>query len=172
VPWDMLDADGARQDMLIYANGSSAKLRQARTFIFPRNAVRHTSVLSEFGIKAYRAARQRSICSTLIDTLNPWLATEGFLPKSNPQPLPAGYFVNWRFGKRRLIPTSWTIFQSLQLIRSCAQNSGVAHFWLHPENIVSSPSTLSILKAICIETSRLRDSGKIEVKTQLELVST
>jgi hypothetical protein len=44
----------------------------------------------------------------------------------------------------------------------------VAHFWTHPENVVTQPRTLGNFKAIVEEVARARDRYGISVQTQLE----
>ncbi len=166
VPWRDLTLAAAKLEMKIYTDCASLVQNRARTFIYPRNAIAHTGVLANAGIIAYRAARQHSITTALKDTLNPFPGADHLLGKADPQPIAAGHFINWRYGKRKRIPKVWSIFQGIQLIRNSIQSSGVAHFWLHPENLVSAPDTLDILYAIFREARIQQDKGRLQIETQ------
>jgi peptidoglycan/xylan/chitin deacetylase (PgdA/CDA1 family) len=138
------------------------------TVIFPRNEVAHLDALDQAGCLGYRAARPaRSRVASLASEF--WIAT-----KSDPadpgverlKVIPAGQFINWMSGPRRLVPTALTRLRARQIIAHAAATNGVAHFWTHPENIASNPPTLANLIAIVEECVRARDAGKIRVVDQ------
>ena len=76
-------------------------------------------------------------------------------------------FINWRSGARKLVPTAVTRRRARNLLGDAVRTGGVAHFWLHPENIASAPATLANLEAVVSEIVRMRDAGQIRVETQL-----
>lgn len=164
VPWTTLTRDQARREL------EMTPPEHRRTMVYPRNDIAHVDLLAEYGCKAYRghrsfASRARSLLSEF-DLGTP----------SQPMPavsagraveLPSGVFVNWRSGPRKLVPTAVTRRRARNLLRDAARTGGVAHFWLHPENIATAPATLANLEAVVREIVRLRDAGRIRVETQL-----
>jgi hypothetical protein len=42
----------------------------------------------------------------------------------------------------------------------------VVHLWFHPHNLITGPSTATLLEAVLSEVATLRDAGKIQVLTQ------
>jgi hypothetical protein len=171
VPWSDLSLAAAKLEMKIYTDCESSVRNRAKTFIYPRNAVFHSELIADAGMIAYRAARLHSKVSILSDLLNPSPRADQHLSTSDPLAIAAGYFVNWRYGKRQYIPKAWSIYQGIQLIRNSIKSSGVAHFWLHPENLVSAPDTLEILTAIFDEARSQRENGKANIQTQYTYAS-
>ena len=45
---------------------------------------------------------------------------------------------------------------------------GIVHYWLHPENVATAPSTLGVLRSIVGIAARSRDAGYCEVLTQAD----
>ncbi len=164
VPWSDLTRDQAWREMEL------APPEHRQTMVFPRNVVAHLDVLAEFGCKAYRghrqfASRAQSLLSEFdIDTPSQPMPDAA---NSSPVELPSGIFINWRSGPRKLVPPAVTRRRARNLLDDAARTRGVAHFWLHPENISTAPSTLANLEGIVAEIVRFRDAGQIRVATQL-----
>jgi hypothetical protein len=164
VPWPMLTRDQARRELAM------ARPEHLRTMVYPRNQIAHADLLAEFGCKAYRGHRRfPSRAHSLLSEFD--LGTP-----SQPMPaagnggaleLPSGVFVNWRSGPRKLVPTAVTRRRARNLLHHAARTGGVAHFWLHPENIATAPATLANVEAVVAEIVRLRDAGQICVETQI-----
>jgi hypothetical protein len=53
------------------------------------------------------------------------------------------------------------------LLEDAARSGGVAHFWIHPENIATHRSTLANFAAIVEEMARARRDGRVEIRTQI-----
>lgn len=160
-PWNNFSEDDARFEMSLLPPPSGS------TFIFPRNQVAHLTVLREFGIRGYRmATRLRPRTVSLARELNVFANAEVIPAPAGLQPIPAGYFINWRSGLRKLIPPQITRARARHILEDAAREGKVAHFWTHPENIATAPATLANLTAVIGEVSRLRDAGKIEILTQ------
>jgi hypothetical protein len=109
--------------------------------VYPRNLVGHTDLLASHGSEGYRTARRRSRAASLLSEFNVFEA---------PERTPAV-----------------TGARATRLLQRAAANDGVVHYWLHPENIASAPSTLRLLKMLVREVARVRDAGHCEVMTQL-----
>ena len=65
--------------------------------------------------------------------------------------VPPGYFLNWRSGARRLVPRWATRWRWRSIIEDAVNNDRVAHVWLHPHNIITSPETLELLDFLLVE---------------------
>jgi hypothetical protein len=99
---------------------------------------------------------------------NPFVRAEPSPPPAPLQPIPGGYFINWLWGLRRIVPKAVTRHRARRVLHDAARNGGVAHFWTHPENIAAAPSTLGNLSAILEEAVSLRRQGLIEIVTQID----
>ena len=161
-PWDCMTREQALYEISL--------ISQARrsTFIYPRNGIAHTDLLATHGFLGYRLARVRGRIASLASEFNPSQKAEAQTPPAPLQPIPAGYFINWLSGARRLVPPALTRLRARRLLEHAAATGGVAHFWTHPENIASAPATLQNLTAIVEEAVELRKSGKIEILTQID----
>ena len=80
------------------------------TFIYPRNQICYPAQLAPAGILAYRGrpAYGHSRPLNLLHEFNLWAGGET-IRRTKPQVLPAGHFLNWRAGPRRLVPTAVTV---------------------------------------------------------------
>ena len=85
---------------------------------------------------------------------------------SGPVPIPAGYFVNWQNGLRRMVPSAISDRRFDNILGDAEKSGGVVHFWLHPENIASAPATLGLLRTMARHVARSREAGRCEVLTQ------
>lgn len=164
-PWTDMSRDQARYELSIVPRPRGG------TFIYPRNAVAHLDVLEEAGFAGYRLAPPRtSRVRSLAREANLLTPAEPLPAPAGLQPIPAGHFINWVSGLRRLVPPALTRLRARKILERAARSGGVAHFWTHPENIASAPGTLANLRAVLEEAAELRRQGRIEVMTQIELV--
>ena len=160
-PWDLMDTSQARFEL------SLAPATGRRTFVFPRNKVAHVALLEQAGFKGYRLCPPpRSRVASLASEFDKSVLADRHPPIGHPQPIPAGYFINWRSGLRKIVPPAWTRLRARNILQNAALSNGVAHFWTHPENIASAPSTLANLRAILEEAVILRATGQIVCLTQ------
>jgi peptidoglycan/xylan/chitin deacetylase (PgdA/CDA1 family) len=167
VPWTSMDRERAKMEMAIF-DGLDGPVRKSRTFVYPRNLVAHSDVLAERGFAGYRAARRdRSRAASLISEFNVWQTPDHADHRDRIVNIPAGFFVNWRHGLRSLVPPSVTRLRARRLLDAAARSNGVVHYWLHPENIVSAPATLELLRMLIREVAEAREAGRCEVLTQL-----
>lgn len=171
VPWIRCDRSFFEEELSLLPEISGAVAR-SRTFVFPRNEVAHVDLLSSAGFAGYRTGRaRRSRAHSLLAEFDlrsqaerdPLPAGEG------PVAIPAGYFVNWRSGARRLVPM-WVTQSRFDHLLDSSTRGGIVHAWLHPENIASAPETLALLRLIIRSVAERRDAGKCIVLTQLDYV--
>jgi len=167
VPWGSIDRAFAAAEMEMLEALSSA-IRNATTFIYPRNQVAHTDVLAEAGFEGFRLAPPpRSRLRSLLSELNVFSAPEaGSKAEGGPVRIPGGYFVNWQSGLRRVVPRSVSRARAKRMLAEAARDGRVVHYWTHPENIASAPDTLRLLRGIVAMAARARDAGRCEILTQ------
>ena len=84
---------------------SLAPIAGVKTFVFPRNLIAHQSILLDYGIEGYRNARRMtSRLHSLASELNVFEKPDTHAARSDLIAIPAGSFINWLHGVRRLIP--------------------------------------------------------------------
>jgi hypothetical protein len=167
VPWTAMDESFAEAEMAMF-DALEGPVRKSRTFVYPRNLVAHAEVLARHGFVGYRTARpSRFRALSLLSEFN--LLEQPARPEraDGIVRIPAGFFLNWRSGLRRLVPPVVTRLRARRLLAAGAASGAVVHYWLHPENIASAPSTLELLRSLVHEVARSRDAGDCEVMTQL-----
>ena len=52
------------------------------------------------------------------------------------------------------------------MIGNARLRGGVAHFWLHPHNLITSPSTKNLFRKLCAEVAVQRETSSLLVKRQ------
>lgn len=160
VPWPELSTAQAQAEL------EFAPPHMRQTLVFPRNKVAHLDVLQRCGCLGYRSARPaQARWASLASEFNVNPASEAAAAGETPLKIAAGIFINWRNGLRAAVSPAITRLRARRLLRHAAQNDGVAHFWIHPENIASRPSTMENLKAVVQEIAAARDAGRIRVET-------
>ena len=167
VPWTSVDSAFAEAEMRLFRRLEGAVL-DSRTFVYPRNLVDHEDVLARHGFAGYRTARPgRSRLASLLAEFNIFEAPDRAVPKRDIVPIPPGFFLNWRSGVRKRVPARVTQMRVRRLLARAWRTDGVVHYWLHPENVVSAPATLDLIRMLASEVAAARDAGRCEVMTQL-----
>jgi peptidoglycan/xylan/chitin deacetylase (PgdA/CDA1 family) len=165
IPWDSMTREQARGEMLVLQE-MAAPVRAATTFVYPRNRVAHADLLAEFGIAGYRQSPPpKSRLASLLSEFDIFTRPEGDSRPGRPQPIPAGHFVNWQSRTRRIVPIPLSALRADRMLKQ-ADGGGIVHFWLHPENVVTAPRTLVLLRKILELVARYREAGRCEVLTQ------
>lgn len=171
VPWGSKERDFFLEEMSLLDQLEPA-ISRAKTFIFPRNEVAHVDVLAEAGFEGFRTARPgRSRFRSLLSEFNILTAPETDpLLQAPPSPveIPAGYFLNWPNGLRKLVPRSVTRRRVKQMLKAGERRNATVHLWFHPENIASAPAMLTTLRAVLEDVAQARERGACEVLTQLD----
>lgn len=171
VPWGSINRDFASAELKLFDALSSA-IKDSKTFIYPRNQVAWTDLLSKVGIEGFRLAPPaRSRAMSLLSEFNIVAQPEKDPPRASenePQAIPAGFFVNWKFGLRNLVPQCVTALRFRQMLLKADRLDGLVHLWLHPENISMAPATLDLLRELVVTVATFRESGRCNVITQLE----
>ena len=169
-PWDRMDEAFVADEMALYRE-LEGPVGRSRTMVFPRNRVAHADKLPSIGIEGYRLAPgRRSRLRNLAGEFNIFEHAEPDPARTGrgPAPIPAGYFVNWRSGARRLVPKAITERRFANILANADAEAGISHFWLHPENIASAPDTLAVLRGMVRQVAHARDAGRCIVQTQAD----
>ena len=165
-PYDQMTAD----DVLF--EHSLVDSTAGQTFIFPRNRVHHVQILDTLGIAGYRAFAQRGKIGRLLGEFNINECSEATLAIEAGRivPIPAGHFVNWKSGARKIVPVGISRMRAAHMLDHAVKTGGIVHFWTHPENIASAPATLDVLAAIVEEAALRAYRGEIVLETQRDYV--
>ena len=167
VPWDAMDQNALTDEIQIY-RALEGPVRNSRTMVYPRNRVAFTHILPSMGIGGFRMARVRSRPLSLASEFNIFARPESdpVQAPTGPVAIPAGNFVNWRHGLRRLVPTALSLKRFSNLLDNAERTGRVVHYWLHPENIASEPGTLALLRGMMMQLAGARSAGRCRVLTQ------
>jgi hypothetical protein len=167
-----IGAAGAAEELAFADQAAKLKALQLKTLVFPRNEVGNLPAVQSAGYLGYRAhlprpGGRRGQALALLEEFairrrpqDPLESQDGLVA------IPPGFFFNWRFGLRRLVPPQVTALRWRTMLNRCARDGGVVHLWLHPHNLITGPATAPVLAAVLAEVARLRDQGKIQVLTQ------
>jgi len=169
IPWDdpAMTEELACEELDIAYRHTLPLVANCLTQIFPRNAVAFTHLLAERGILGYREARRPSSrFASLLSEFNIWAVPDAAFAYESPQRIPAGYFLNWHHGLRKLVPVTVTRLRVRNLLRRAARDQMIVHYWTHPENFATAPSTFAAFEALLQEVAIARDAGLCTVLTQ------
>lgn len=168
VPWTWVDRSFAEAELELL-DSLGGQVRDSRTFVYPRNLVAHVDVLRRRGFAGFRMARpKRSRAISLLSEFNPFEDPDCPISSDGIVPIPAGFFLNWRSGPRRLVPPTFTRLRAARLLDAARESGAIVHYWLHPENIASAPSTLALLASLVREVALRRDAGTCDVLRQID----
>ena len=172
IPFSMLDKADARTEFKLIRRWAEKNKIECSTMVYPRNIIEHLDLLTEHGILGYRdipdtiSNRQvPKLLKALIEEI--WIFKKSQqIKKSDPFKIPGGTFINWRYGFRNYIPPLVSLLKYKRMINDAKMQNGVAHFWTHPHNFITSPSTKTLFRKLCEEVSKQRNESTIVVKKQ------
>lgn len=165
VPWSRMDDRSLGKELALFGELQSP-VAKSRTMVFPRNQIAHVERLRSLSIQGYRTGLNRSRLASLMAEFDRAPDPDWPSPPSDPIAIPAGHFVNWQHGARRLVPRALGRARAEHLIdRAHAENS-IVHFWLHPENVATAPATLGRVEDILTLVANAREAGRCVVQTQ------
>ena len=152
------------------------------TMVFPRNIKGFFPELSKIGLVGFRnktiVGNQKfpKPLKSMIRESFPW-------PKSQPhsnliqkteqniQPIPGGFFFNWRFGPGRYIPKMHTVSRWKKIIDHAICYGNVVHLWAHPHNFINGIGQFEVLEKVLHYMDQKRKEGRIVNMTQEQYVS-
>ncbi len=142
------------------------------TFVYPRNQVGFVDELQARGIVGYRDRRAHRFgrAQSLLAELNVMGSAEPHVRHSPVIPIPAGFFLNWRRGGRRMIPAAITIRRWRSLLTDAAKRNRVVHLWSHPHNYLTGDGMLSTFREILRVAGETRKEEGLVSRTQLDYV--
>jgi peptidoglycan/xylan/chitin deacetylase (PgdA/CDA1 family) len=147
----------------------------SKSFVYPRNRVGFVNELFESGFSGYRGSseiktksRRMNRLGNLLGELNLSAPAQDHSDMEKIINIPAGYFLNWRYGLRKRIPISLTLKKWTNLIADAIKFEKVVHLWTHPHNFIDGDNMYFLLDKIL---KRVRDAvqrGELVNLTQLE----
>lgn len=175
VPFDDTTMPRAHLEREIASAVAVAKTKDVslETFIYPRNLVAHQEILQDFGFKGYRTALGGSAWPFVrfLREFNLFEQAQDHAGEMDRMTcIPPGHFLNWRKGPRAGVPGAFTVARWKSVLRTAVEQHKVAHLWLHPHNLLSSPKTAETLEKVIGIAAKLRDDGQLNVQTQADYV--
>ena len=172
IPFSELDIKEAGIELNLIKRWAEKNKIECSTLVYPRNIINHITLLKEYGILGYRDLpdnisnyRIPKLIETLIEEI--WIFKKSQqIEEFDPFKIPGGTFINWRHGFRNYIPPLWSLLKYKSMINNAKLQSQVAHFWIHPHNFITSPSTKPLFRKLCEEVSRQRDESRLVIKKQ------
>lgn len=153
---------------------------QLRSFVYPRNIVKHTQVLADNGFTIYRSRdnvwyyglsrKLRKVAHGLDAYL--WPFPPVGVPKRHDgvTSIPGNYLYEHRIGWARRLPVSFRVRKAVNGLKRAARTGKVFHLWSHPFNLATDPDALlDGFDAICREAARMRDVGSLQNLTMGQL---
>lgn len=172
IPFDRLDKKSAKIELNLIKEWSDRKHLECSTMVFPRNIIGHYEFLKDYKILGFRdlpdnisTRRIPKSIKTLLDELSV-LKKSQQIEEFEPVRIPGGIFINWRHGYRKYIPSSVSLRKYKSMINDAVDKKGIAHFWIHPHNFITSPSTKELFTELCKIVSQNIYDSKILVKKQ------
>lgn len=171
-----ISAKGAEADFECALAVAERKGVALETVVFPRNEVGHVDLLPKLGFMGYREALRRPSgrfgralhLASEFDVRPPSQRHSSKPNGGEAVRIPPGYFLNWPFGPRKLVPDGVTIRRWRNLLRRTADEGTVAHLWLHPHNLITSARSGPLLETILGDVADLQQKGKLKVMTQTQ----
>jgi len=137
------------------------------SMVFPRNEVKFTNLLTRYGIHRYRlrsgAGGPLVRLSSLISELKLGMKSEAVPTRSGC--IPAGVFLNWRSGARRLIPQQVTIERWRNILEHAKENDQVAHIWFHPHNLITGHRQCELVTELLTVSGEFVRRGTLQSST-------
>ena len=172
IPFTSLAGSDVKLELDMIRNWSEKKNIDCSTFVFPRNMICHQEKLKDFGIFGYRdppisllSSNAPKYLRTLAEEI--WIFQKSEkLKNGDPTRIPGGAFINWKSGFRRVIPTSISMLKYKSMIHNAMTRGEVAHFWLHPHNLITSPQTKYLFADLCAQIALCKESMPSIVKRQ------
>ncbi|HEX2135106.1 MAG TPA: polysaccharide deacetylase family protein [Microvirga sp.] len=170
---DLTGEEDARHELAAALEVARAKGVTLKTFVYPRNQIGYVHLLREHGFSGYRERLPRppgplGKITSFLTEFNVFTPAQSAtaMAGNGITAIPPGYFLNWRFGLRRVVPVPVTVARWRHIIAHAVHHGGVAHLWFHPHNIIDGPETLATLDRILALVAARQERGELEVLTQ------
>jgi peptidoglycan/xylan/chitin deacetylase (PgdA/CDA1 family) len=157
---------------------------ELRSFVFPRNRVGHLELLAQHGLRAYRGPDAVWHANAAVPRPLARLGHLAEVARGKPAPTVLPYLDEhglWCIpgsasflpieGVRRAIPIRQRVRRATGCLERAAERRRIAHLWLHPINLASHPRMLlGMIEQVLDHAARLRDQGRLEVRSMGQLV--
>lgn len=172
IPFNMLNKSDVKIELELVRGWAVKNKIQCSTMVYPRNIIAHQEILKDYGILGYRNSpiellnwRLPKFVKTLAEEI--WIFQKSQqIKKWSPLEIPGGTFINWHHGLRGCIPPFVSLLKYKNIIKDARLFHRVAHFWLHPHNLLTSPSTKKLFRELCAEVAEQRAASTLVVKKQ------
>jgi len=172
IPFSTLDTIDGRTELDLIRRWAEKNQIECSTLVYPRNLIGHRDLLKEYGVFGYRDVPDTishywmpKLIETLIEEF--WIFKKAQQIKEyDPVKIPGGTFINWRYGFRNYVPLLCSLLKYKSIINNARIRNQVAHFWVHPHNFISSPSTKPLFRKLCEEVARQREKSSLCIKKQ------
>lgn len=150
------------------------------SFVYPRNKVGHRDLLAEYGFTTYRGNRPKSWTDSNETLGKVAKLVRGTVPATSPpvvEPsvdeyglvnIPASLYLFGFEGRARTVAETVyddpIVLKAQRGIDTVADNDGVFHMWLHPNNLVDDRDCAR-MRAILSYVDERRHAGDVEVAT-------
>jgi len=172
IPFSMLDLKDVRTELKLIRKWADKNKIECSTLIYPRNIIGHHNLLKEYQIFGYRDLPD-TISNNRIPKIIKTLLDETWILKKSQQidqldtcKIPGGVFINWRYGFRKFVPPLVSFLKYKSMINDAKIKNQVAHFWVHPHNFITSPSTKTLFRKLCEEVAIQRKESTLLIKKQ------
>lgn len=137
------------------------------TVIFPRNLIGHLDLLRSAGFKCYRDSMEPTLARRVGGLLREWAIWDrgdDHLPheKDGWRVSPAGHFLNWPSGARKLVPIDVTVRRWRSMLRSAAETGRNVHMWFHPHNLITAPRMREALSQVLEAVAEFEKLGDLK----------
>lgn len=173
LPFDFpgVDQPIVRRELQSMQHASNASGWGIESMVYPRNAVAHSELLREYGIRRHRSSiepvtlpeRLRS----LVGEFNVRAASDS--AAGTDDRVSPGRLVNWRSGPRRIVPSSVTLRRWRGIMSHAASSGGCAHLWFHPHNLVTGHRQRELVGAILASAGEFVRRGELRSITFREV---
>lgn len=177
---DAVTEDVFRAELAAAADAAAEYGLELRSFVYPRNAVDHRRVLAEFGYEAYRGGhpahrtgrgrRMAKVADVVwpdrLPLVRPTVDEYGMVD------VPASLFL-YRSGRltRSVVERAWNdpvVVQATRGIDRAAEEDGVFHLWLHPNNLVEERDVRRI-RSVLRYLRKRADETDLRVETMRDV---
>ncbi|PKN65129.1 MAG: hypothetical protein CVU57_12015 [Deltaproteobacteria bacterium HGW-Deltaproteobacteria-15] len=172
---DFMTEELFREDLANSVRIFNRMALKPKSFVFPSNEERWTSILPEYGFTSFRGNNSReriSVSNGAVRKVISLLRMGGALPIRTELPsqegeelwrLPGTVLFNTPVKRRRFLPG--LVKRVKRGLNSCITSHGYFHIWSHPYNFAQNPNLLAGLREILAFAAEMRDAGRLDIVT-------
>tara|TARA_B100001142_G_scaffold330399_1_gene399294 strand:- start:20115 stop:21011 length:897 start_codon:yes stop_codon:yes gene_type:complete len=174
-PFSCLDPSEFKTEMNLIKQWSIGKNIECKTLIYPRNDIKYSNLIKNYGIELYRKPPKLFYIKSFPKYLNTFFEELNIFKKSEALDLdkfsiPGGVFINWKYGPRKMIPRMISDLRYKNILNHAVKRSNVAHFWIHPHNFITAPESKVIFEKLCHQIQNKVELNQLEVHRQVDFI--